>query len=183
LYVDRLAAEKNIDLALQAFAAIRGRNARARFVLVGDGPMLARLKALHAESEGVILVGPKTGAELARFYVSADIFLFPSRSETFGNVTLEAMASGLAVCAFDYAAGWHHIESGTNGATCALDDKSGFNENVVTLANHLQCSWEMGACARETVLPLGWARIQRQLIEIYQSVVAARDTAQSQHGE
>lgn len=182
LYVGRLAAEKNLDLALQAFESIRKQISAAKFVVVGDGPMLSRLEKLQRENKGLILAGARTGEELARHYASADVFLFPSRSETFGNVTLEAMASGLAVCAFDYAAAWHHIENGTNGATCALDDEQGFIQNAVSLATNLQCSWEMGAVARETVLPLGWSRIQNQLIEIYRSVQAARRTTGTEAG-
>jgi glycosyltransferase involved in cell wall biosynthesis len=170
LYVGRLASEKNLQLALEAFDAIRVKVPNAKFVVVGSGPLESWLRKRPADS-GVLLVGTKTGTELARYYASADIFLFPSRSETFGNVTLEAMASGLAVCAFDYAAAWHYIESGTNGATCALDDDACFAQNAILLATNLTCSWEMGAHARETVLPLGWSRIQRQLIDIYRSVL------------
>ena len=101
LYVGRLAAEKNLELAIHAFARIRQEQPSARLVLVGDGPLASRLQARYPD---VIFPGMRIGADLAAHYASADLFLFPSLTETFGNVTLEAMASGLAVVAFDYAA-------------------------------------------------------------------------------
>jgi glycosyltransferase involved in cell wall biosynthesis len=101
LYVGRLAAEKNVLLALRAFQAARRLRPLTRMVVVGDGPMRARLEHDFPAAE---FVGPKSGEALAAHYASADLFLFPSQSETFGNVTLEALASGLAVVAVDLAA-------------------------------------------------------------------------------
>ena len=83
-----------------------------RFVLVGDGPLGAALRRDHPD---LVFAGFRTGDDLAAHYASADVFLFPSETETFGNVTLEAMASGLAVIAYDYAAARVHIENGTSG--------------------------------------------------------------------
>jgi glycosyltransferase involved in cell wall biosynthesis len=78
----------------------------AKFVIVGDGPLRPSLQKDHPD---IIFPGLLTGERLAAQYASADIFLFPSETETFGNVTLEAMASGLAVIAYDYAAAKVHI--------------------------------------------------------------------------
>jgi len=112
LYVGRLAAEKNVRLALATFEKLRRSQRNLRMVVVGDGPLRGRLEAQHPR---VRFVGTKRGTELARHYASADVFLFPSLTETFGNVTLEAMASGLAVVAFDTAAAGQHIVDGVNG--------------------------------------------------------------------
>ncbi|MGB5064300.1 MAG: glycosyltransferase family 1 protein, partial [Candidatus Competibacter sp.] len=106
LYVGRLAAEKNLQLVLAAYRALRAIQPTTRLVLVGDGPLAVRLQARHPE---IVFPGMRIGADLAAHYASADLFLFPSLTETFGNVTLEAMASGLAVVAFDYAAARRHI--------------------------------------------------------------------------
>ncbi|HEX4986912.1 MAG TPA: glycosyltransferase family 1 protein [Burkholderiales bacterium] len=93
LYVGRMAPEKNLPLIMHAYAAMRARDSRTRLVMVGDGPSR---RAIAAGNPGVVFAGSRTGEDLAAHYASADVFLFPSVTETFGNVTLEAMASGLA---------------------------------------------------------------------------------------
>lgn len=112
LHVGRLAPEKNAGLALQTFERLSARRPGLRMVVVGDGPMRAKLERAHPT---VRFVGMQTGVALARHYASADVFLFPSLTETFGNVTLEALASGLAVAAFDTGAAAQHIRNGVNG--------------------------------------------------------------------
>jgi glycosyltransferase involved in cell wall biosynthesis len=100
LYAGRLASEKNIGTLIDAFARLRGRSpSTLRMALVGDGPLAGSLRALHLP--GVVLPGMKVGEDLARWYASADVFAFPSLSETFGNVVLEALASGVPVVAYD----------------------------------------------------------------------------------
>ena len=106
LYVGRVAAEKNLALAIEAYRAMQRVDHGVKFVIVGDGPLRATLQEKHPD---IIFCGVHRGGELARRYASADVFLFPSETETFGNVTLEAMASGLVVVAFDYAAARMHI--------------------------------------------------------------------------
>jgi glycosyltransferase involved in cell wall biosynthesis len=90
---------------------------------VGDGPLRRSLQASHPH---VHFVGVQRGSELAAHYASADVFLFPSLSETFGNVTLEALASGLAVVAFDAAAAGALIRDGRNGLLAPAGDADGF---------------------------------------------------------
>ncbi|MBW8758784.1 MAG: glycosyltransferase family 1 protein [Burkholderiales bacterium] len=107
--VGRLAPEKNLATLVTAFDAIRRQQPRAKLVLVGDGPMR---KELQARCPHAVFAGQRLGEDLAAHYASADLFLFPSITETFGNVTTEAMASGLAVVAFDYAAAQRVIRDG-----------------------------------------------------------------------
>ena len=108
IHVGRLAPEKNLDLLLHSWRAIVSQR-----IMPGSCIMYhAQEKLVNtvgSENPDVIFTGTLVGDDLARHYASADLFLFPSLSETFGNVTLEAMASGLAVAAFAYGAAGQHI--------------------------------------------------------------------------
>jgi glycosyltransferase involved in cell wall biosynthesis len=118
LYVGRLAPEKNLSALLRAFAQLRTllpdtTNERLRLALVGAGPQGAELA--RAAPPGVHLAGEKHGLELSRWYASADLFAFPSLSETFGNVILEAQASGLPVVAYDCPGPNERVTPGEDG--------------------------------------------------------------------
>ena len=123
LHVGRLAPEKNVSLVLRSWRALRAQQPGLRLVVVGDGPLRERLQAEHPE---VLFTGMLRGDELARAYASADLFLFPSLTDTFGNVLLEALASGLAVVSFDLAAAALHIRHGYSGWLAAPGDDIGF---------------------------------------------------------
>jgi glycosyltransferase involved in cell wall biosynthesis len=112
IHVGRLAKEKNILLVLEAFDAIQKFNPKAKLVFVGDGPMR---EALSQACPQAIFSGSQQGQALAEHYASADLFIFPSITETFGNVVPEALASGLCVVAYDYAAAGDIIKHGNNG--------------------------------------------------------------------
>ncbi len=153
LYVGRLASEKNLQLAVSCFERIRALHPSAKFVLVGDGPLRKRLQARHPD---YIFCGVRKGEELARHYASGDLFLFPSKTDTFGNVVTEAMASGLAVVAFNDAAASEHIRHQENGMVAPLDDDEAFVEHALTLTqqNTLLCSIRQQA--RLDALDLDW---------------------------
>ena len=94
IYVGRISPEKNLPLVLLTFKAMQVCNSKLKLVLVGDGPVRAELQRQNPE---YIFAGMRTGEDLAAHYASGDIFLFPSMTETYGNVTVEAMASGRCV--------------------------------------------------------------------------------------
>ena len=160
LHVGRLAPEKNLTALAAAFEAIRRSSPGARFVVVGDGPARA---SLEERCPGIVFAGTRTGADLAEHYASADIFLFPSLTETYGNVTIEAMASGLAVVAFDYGAARLHIRSGWNGMLAKGEDAQGWIGLAAELAVDPLHARVLGARAREAALELGWDRVVRRL--------------------
>jgi glycosyltransferase involved in cell wall biosynthesis len=170
LYVGRVAAEKNLRLANRAFQRIREYQPDARMVWVGDGPERRRLeKALP----GHVFVGMKRGEDLARHYASGDIFLMPSLTETFGNTVLEAMASGLAVLAYHYAAAEIHIRSGENGMTVPAGDARAYLKAAESLAVSLEQTREMGRRAHEDVRAVTWERISAQFEAMLLSAIEA----------
>ncbi|MEM9304115.1 MAG: glycosyltransferase family 1 protein [Pseudomonadota bacterium] len=132
LYVGRIAAEKNLELAAEAFRAIQRKHPRARFVLVGEGPAMQRFEEQFPD---FLFCGLQVGTDLAECYASADLFLFPSLTETFGNVVCEALASGVPVVAFDYAAASHFVRAGRNGYVAEFGDHDAFVQHASVLAN------------------------------------------------
>lgn len=131
IYVGRVAAEKNLRLLEKAFTEFSNAEPRARCVVVGAGPLLDELKGRHPDW---IFAGERSGSELAQHYASADVFIFPSMSETFGNVVIEALASGLVTVAYDYAAASEHIRDGIEGLLAPLGDEAAFLHQVRTAA-------------------------------------------------
>ena len=156
LYVGRLAPEKNLPLVLSAFEAMRTVNPRLRLVLVGDGPDRADLQARYP---GHVFTGMHVGPELAAHFASGDIFLFPSTTETYGNVTMEAMASGLAVVAYDCAAAAEHIRHGTSGLLAKFNDAGEVTDLAVGLATGREQVKRLGAGARTVTENLDWSWI------------------------
>lgn len=151
LYVGRIAAEKNLDLAIAAFRILQAHMPTARYVWVGDGPLRIELAAAHPD---FIFTGVQRGEALARHYASADLFLFPSLSETFGNVTLEAMASGVAVVAFDHGAAREHIVDDVNGRRITAGDRDDFIAAALELALDVPRRERLGHNARSSVAAL-----------------------------
>ena len=131
IHVGRLAAEKNLPLLLSTYFAIREQIPNARLVLVGDGPERKRVAAACPDC---IFVGMRSGEDLATHYASGDLFLFPSVTETWGNVTAEALASGLAVVAYDYAAARVLITDGQNGLLAPRGNPVAFIDTALRVA-------------------------------------------------
>ncbi|MBS0488335.1 MAG: glycosyltransferase family 1 protein [Proteobacteria bacterium] len=168
IYVGRIAAEKNLDLAVRAYRALREREPRARFVWVGDGPVRKRMAA---ENPDFIFAGARNGQDLARHYASADVFVFPSLTETFGNVTLEAMASGLGVVAFDRGAAHEHVANGISGMRAPVDDAQGFVNAVVALGVDAVLRERVRENARLRVAPLAPAAVIGQFESLLRQLV------------
>ena len=162
--VGRLAPEKNLGLLLDAFDALRVQEPRAKLVLVGDGPQRA---ALQQRCPTAIFSGLQRGDNLAAHYASADLFLFPSTTETFGNVLPEAMASGLAVVAYDYAAARQLVRHGDNGLLVPYDNPAAFCAAAQRLAGQLSWVRAMGQRSRLAAQAQDWPAIVKQVEQAY----------------
>lgn len=165
VYVGRIASEKNIPLLVRAVAAMREQEPRLKLVLVGDGPQRAKLEKAHPE---FIFAGAQVGEALAEYYASGDLFLFPSVTETFGNVVTEAMASGLLVLAYHYAAPQKHIVSGGNGFTVPFNDEAAFLAQSLALLQQRTLWHELRAAAQVTAQDLSWDTVIDGYLKIIQ---------------
>jgi glycosyltransferase involved in cell wall biosynthesis len=171
--IGRLAPEKNLATLTSAWHAIRNCDARAKLVFVGEGPLRAQLQAEHPDA---ILAGQRGGDDLAAHYASADLLLFPSLTETFGNVTTEALASGLPVVAFDYAAAAQLIRDGDNGALVPYADTAAYVRTALALAANPALRKAMGAAARTSVTSLSWSAIVARFEATLCRVIHETDT-------
>ncbi len=169
LCVGRLAREKNLPLLVRAYAQARLVQPDLKLVLVGDGPLRAELQALAPDA---VFTGQLDRPELARHYASADIFGFPSQTETFGNVVLEAMASGLAVLAYDYAAASENITAGHTGLLATLDDAQAFVRQLAELAQDAGLRLRLRAAARDAARQNDWDGIVAQIETVMKLAIA-----------
>ena len=156
--VGRVAAEKNFELAMLAFELMRHAVPDMQCVVVGDGPLREKLANRYA---WVHFAGVQLGEDLAKHYASADVLLFPSETETFGNVLLESMASGLATVSYDYAAAARHVRSGENGLKAKKGDADAFLKQAVA-ALSIRPHHRLRLAAREVAETLGWEQVVKE---------------------
>jgi glycosyltransferase involved in cell wall biosynthesis len=146
-------------------------NARTKLVMVGDGPQLSRYRKKHSD---IIFCGAKVGIELSQHFASADVFLFGSETETFGNVIFEAMASGLAVLSFDYAAAQMHIRNQQNGIVVELGNRQHFIEAAGILTNNKQRLHALQQQARISAEQNDW----KNIIDLFEKQVVSHVKAE-----
>jgi phosphatidylinositol alpha 1,6-mannosyltransferase len=162
VYVGRISREKNIDLALRAMrianATLPGRFA---FAFAGDGPYLARTRGLAPA--GTAFTGRLSGTALSEFYASADLMLFPSTTDTFGNVLLEALASGVPVIAA-HAGPTAEILAPASGVMVPPDDADAMAAEMVALALDGGRRRSLGAAALTSAAAFNWETVFDDLI-------------------
>ncbi|MEY4078083.1 MAG: GDP-mannose-dependent alpha-mannosyltransferase [Pseudomonadota bacterium] len=130
LSVGRLAAEKNLDLIVGTYKAMQDAGRSVKLVFAGDGPYRG---VLQSQCPDAIFMGMCNHTQLALLYANADLFLFPSLTETFGNVTLEALACGTPVLAFDCAAASELVEDGLNGWLVRSESPEDYIQKALTI--------------------------------------------------
>jgi glycosyltransferase involved in cell wall biosynthesis len=167
VYVGRLAAEKRVDFLLDAFALVRQRaGPGTALVFVGDGPAAERLR--RRAGEGVHFTGFLTGVELAEAYAAGDVFVFASDTETFGNVVLEAAASGLPLVVVDRGGVRETAIPGRTGVRVPVGDLQGFAEACVALLRDDALRARLSRGARAEALSRQWDRTLDDVLDAYQ---------------
>ncbi len=161
LYVGRLAHDKHIE-TLRALAV----RPEIALTLIGEGSHRAALER-HFAGTDALFMGPAYGADLASAYASADVFIFAGPEETFGQVVLEALASGLPAVVAARGGPKDLIRDGETGFICAVDDGAAFAERVAWLAVNPERRAAMGRSARESALMRTWPRVMAQLEGYY----------------
>ena len=156
IHVGRLAAEKNYPLLFRAYAAMRAANPKCRFVVAGEGPLRERLQREHPDC---IFAGFFSRDEIGRYYASADIYIHASTTETFGNVLTEAMASGLAVAGFDYAAARQFVRHEESGLVAAPGAPDALVADAVRLATDARLCHRLRQGARAAVEAEAWEKV------------------------
>ena len=153
LYVGRISKEKNLDVLANAYRRLRDEGLPIELLLVGHGPYS---EALAETLPDAIFTGYLRGTELAAAYASADIFAFPSTTDTFGNVIIEAQASGVPVIVSDAGGPKELVANERNGFVTKSHDVDDFARALrqLVLSPELRC--EMGSRARDSVVNRTW---------------------------
>ena len=172
IHVGRMAAEKNYPLLFRVFAAMRRANSRCRFIIVGDGPLRSALQRAHPD---YTFTGFVPRDELACHYAAADIYIHASLTETFGNVLTEAMASGLAVAGFDYAAAKQFVRDGENGLSVPCDQPDALVAAAVRLATDPALRASLGPAARAAVEPQSWSNVIAKFETDLRAIIGGTD--------
>jgi glycosyltransferase involved in cell wall biosynthesis len=168
LSVGRLAAEKNLDLTIQTYQALIAAGRPVKMVFAGDGPMRAITEAKCPEA---IFMGMCSHEQLSTLYASADLLLFPSLTETFGNVTLEALASATPVLAFDCAAASDFVTDHKNGWLIDSNEPQTYIRRALEITSEPSTLRQAREFTRASVAHLGWDEIAGQVETIFQRTI------------
>lgn len=168
LFVGRIAAEKNLELSIDAFRALQRHRPDARYIWIGDGPKRAEIEAANPD---FVFTGMLRGEDLAAAVASTDIFPFASQSETFGNVTLEAMASGVPVIAFDYGAAHEFLRDGIHGKVIPLDDDAAFIDATCRLGTDDALRKTMSVACRNAMQALRPEQVAADLDALFHQLI------------
>lgn len=166
IYVGRLSPEKRVDWLAELFKA----GLDVRLAIIGDGPYRPLLEALFKD-QPVIFTGFLQGNELQKAYASADLFVFPSKNETLGNVVLEAMASGIPVITPTEGGQIDHVIHGKTGLLFDADDPEAMVAAVGYLLEHEEEIESISNAAREHLKEISWSNIFNQLLQDYETLV------------
>ncbi|ANE46301.1 glycosyl transferase [Paenibacillus swuensis] len=178
LFVGRLAPEKSVDIAIAAFENLPERvKSNSYLVIAGDGPLYKELAGRYEEDEDIRFTGFVHGEELAELYSAADVFLFPSATETFGNVVLEAMGCGTPVIGADSGGVRDNIQHGLTGLLCPVGNIDAFTEALTLLYDNTLLRENMAARGRAYSQEQTWDRIFFKLLESFEEAGSQSSSA------
>ena len=167
-FAGRLVKEKNVAIYTRVMNALAAKGLKVKPLVIGDGPEMA---AMRAGLRNGVFAGFLHGEHLARAYASSDIFFFPSESETFGNVTLEAMASGLPAVNAIASGSNSLVTEGETGHLVSARDEQGLAAKLEALVQDESLRNKMGAAARQRALTFSWDHILSGLLDSYRTVL------------
>jgi glycosyltransferase involved in cell wall biosynthesis len=175
-FVGRLVLEKGLDAVAATVAELQRRGVPHRLLVVGDGPARARFAAQVREGEptGAIFTGFLAGTDLARAYASADMLINPSTTETFGNINLEAMASGIPVVAARASGNECLVDDGVTGALVTPGDIAGYADACQRYCTDVALRAAHGAAGLAASGAYDWDAINGAVLARYRQLVAAR---------
>jgi phosphatidylinositol alpha 1,6-mannosyltransferase len=176
-YIGRIAREKNLGLLLEAWETLVRERGGAQLVLVGRGPLEDDIR--RREIPGVHVMGLLLGDALSAAYASADLFAFPSRTETFGNSLLEAMGSGLPALAAAGGGVLEFAEHGRNAWLVEPDSAAAITDGLRRLMRDATLRRRLAEGALATARARGWATVYDRLLDDYRAAIAARGATEA----
>lgn len=162
--VGRMAPEKNLEQVLKVFDSLKYLGNQIKLVMVGDGPLKEQFKQRYPE---IIFPGMLSQSNLANYYASSDLFVFPSQTETFGNVTLEALASGIPVLAFDCAAARDWVQTDVNGWLVPESQPENFVAKAIEIFKSGTLLDDVTNSTRQQIVHLDWDQIAEQVESVF----------------
>jgi glycosyltransferase involved in cell wall biosynthesis len=173
LYVGRVSSEKDLNILLEAFKILnRNYKDEAALIITGDGPILEKYK--NEYTQGIIYTGYKNGEALATIYASADVFAFPSPTETLGNVVIEGMASSLPVVGVYEGGVKENLIHGYNGLACKEKDIYDFYRHMEKILKNKSLRGELSHNAREYAMTKSWQEVFEKLLMTYEETYKNR---------
>jgi glycosyltransferase involved in cell wall biosynthesis len=169
LFFGRVVMEKGLEMFAASIDALRARGLKVRPLVVGEGPALPWFRTRLPDAA---FTGYLEGVPLARAIASADILINPSDTEAFGNVNLEAMASGLAIVSADASSASTLIENGVEGILVPPRDVESYVTAALSLMENPGERARLGRNAREASLAYSWDDIQKDVVEAYRKVAS-----------
>lgn len=170
-FVSRIVWEKELATYAKAVSAISAKNPRVKAMVVGDGPALEGLKEMLPDAT---YIGFVKGDDLATAYANSDVFMFPSHTETFGNVTLEAMSSGLPCVVADAIGSKSLVEDGVNGFLAEKQSVESFTNCLDKVTSDDELRGKMALASREKALGYRWEIINSNLLSYYMEVLESK---------
>lgn len=171
-FVSRLVWEKNLKIFAEVVNKLQESYPKVKALIVGDGPAMEETKELMPQA---LFTGFLQGDELAKAYASSDIFFFPSVTETFGNVTLEAMASGLPSVVADATGSRSLVKHGESGFVIPVESSDKFYTFIEKLINDDELRLKMSSSAIEKAEEYSWTAVNNHLLSYYHEVLESKN--------